>query len=304
MSISSSFLWRFLDDVWDLLPSEDREMFQAYWSAQIQIAGNLEQKTIEAALSTQVADVPVYLTDRWLRYVMNEDTCDLFQQTDSITLSGTTEFALSRKTGFYDTLVVSNSSGQIPHEETMRFFDDAVRNLRYGKIIKGTVSVSLSGFEYVQNRDYAVSLENGTIQALEDGRIPPTELVTVRYQHSKYTRGLDYEIDELRATVRRMAGTAIPDMSTVSVSYTYNGTATLPFVGTKGSASGSTLTDETKDFSTLSPGRTLTVTSGPNAGTYSVNSVLSATQILVDQLFPSAQETDLEYTIDAFPHGV
>jgi len=304
VSVSSSFLWRFLEDVWDLLPTEDRSLFEQYWSAQVQIASSLEQKTIEAALSTQVSSVPVFLTERWLRFVMDEDACDLFTKTDTIAISGLASFALSKETAFYDTLVVSNTSGQIQHSETMRFFDDAVRGLRYGKLITGTVSVTLGGFEYVQNLDYAVNLASGTIQVLDDGRIPPTELVTIRYQHSEYTLGLDYEVVALDATINRTAGSSIPDMSNIAASYTYNGTATLPMAGTAGAVDLATLTDLEQDFSTLIPNRTLTVPSGPNAGTYTINSVLGTNQVLINESFPVVQETGVEYSINAFPHGI
>ena len=73
MSVSAAFLWRFLEDVWDLLPKDDRDLFQSYWSGMLQTAADMEQKTIEAALSTQVATVPVHLTERWNRFALNED---------------------------------------------------------------------------------------------------------------------------------------------------------------------------------------------------------------------------------------
>ena len=190
-----AFLWRFLEDVWDLLPKDDRDLFQSYWSGMLQTAADMEQKTIEAALSTQVATVPVHLTERWNRFALNEDNCDLFEATDELTLNGVLDTVLDRETGLYDTLAVSNSSGQIAHSEHMRFFDDAIRELRYGKIIEGTVSVTLAGFEFTQNRDYAVNRENGKIQELDDGRILTTDLVTVRYQHEEKLRELYYEHD-------------------------------------------------------------------------------------------------------------
>ena len=304
MSISSAFLWRFLEDVWDLLPTEDRQMFQAYWSGLLQTASNLEQKTIEAALSTEVATVPIYLTERWNRYLLNEDNCDLFEGLDSLTLIGYNDTALSRETGLYDTLVVTNPSGQIWHEETMQFFDDSVRELRYGKIINGTIAVVLNGFEFTQNRDYVLNRIDGTIQALDDGRILTTDLVTIRYQHAEYSRGLDYEIDELGASVRRLASSSIVDGDTVVAKYTYNGTATLPMESGSGAVDGPTLIDPTKDFSTLLPGRTLTVTSGLNAGTYTVNTVVSPTEIQITGTFPAIQTSDVVYRINAFPHGI
>jgi hypothetical protein len=304
MSVSSAFLWRFLEDVWDLLPTEDRTLFESYWSAQIQIASDLEHKTLEAALSTQVSAVPVFLTERWNRFLINEDSCDLFTQSDAITLTLFTGSALSRETVLYDTLTLSVASGQIQHEETMTFFDRSVRSLRYGKIIKGAISVTLGGQEFTPGRDYAVNLETGTIQAIDTGRIPIDQSMTIRYQHKEYTRGTDYDIDETATQVFRLAGTTIASGASVVASYTYNGTATNPLDGTAGSVSGSTLTDTSKDFSSVIPGRTMTISGGPNAGSYTVNAVPNPTQIQVVQLFPSVQGSDVVYAINAFPHGI
>ena len=304
MSISSSFLWRFLDDVWDLLPTEDRNLFQAYWKGQLQIGASLEHRVLEISQSTLISQIPVFSTERWNRFLMNEDFCDLFQQTDLLILIMTAATNLSRETAFYETVKVSSASGQIYHEETIRFFDNAVHGLRYGKIINGTISVSLNGFEFAQGRDYVVNLSDGTIQALDEGRISPIEIMTIRYQHSEYTLNLDYTIDAARGTVSRTAASQIPDGGTVSVSYTYNATATIGLEGTSGSVAISTLTDESKDFSSLLPNRTLTISGGPNAGTYNINAVLTPTTIQVAELFPEIQESDVVYSINAFPHGI
>lgn len=304
MSISSSFLWRFLDDVWDLLPTEDRNLFQAYWKGQVQVGAGLEHRVIELSQSTVVSEVPVFSTERWNRFLMNEDFCDLFSQTDSLVLAMTSAVALSRETAFYDTVKVSSPSGQIFHEETIRFFDNAVHSLRYGKIISGAISLTLGSQEYTPGRDYVVNLFDGSIQALDTGRIPPTEILTVRYQHSEYTADLDYVVDSANGTVARTANSTIPDGGTVAVTYTYNGTATIGLVGTKGQVAGSILTDPTKNFSGLLPNRILTITAGPNVGTYTINGILSPTELQVAEQFPQAQATDVGYSINAFPHGI
>ena len=304
MSVSSSFLWRFLDDVWDLLPTEDRKLFEAYWKGQIQIAAGLEHRILELSQSTQMTTVPVFSTERWNRFQMNEDFCDLFDQTDQLTLTMTAPVALSRETAFFDTVKVTSLSGQIYHEETARLFDNAAHGLRYGKIIDGTFSLRLGSLEFAPGRDYVINLVNGTIQALDEGRIPPTEILTVRYSHSEYTPGLDYELDSVRGEIARTASSAIPDGDTVAASYTYNGTVTVQMEGDRGSVAIGTLTDTSKDFSGLLPNRTLTISSGPNAGTYSINAVLSPTELQIAELFPVAQATDVVYSINAFPHGV
>lgn len=304
MTVSAAFLWRFLEDVWDLLPTDDRQMFETYWSAQIQIAANLEQKTIEAGLSTQVSTVPVFLTERWNQFEMNEESCDLFIETDELVLALLAPAFLSKETTFFDTLVVSNASGQIQYQEDVLFYDGSPKSLRYGKIITGTISVVAGELEYTQNRDYALNLEDGTIQALDNGRLPTKTAVTVRYQHSEYGRDLDYVVNEVDGTVTRTASSAIVSGATVAASYTYNATATLPMTGDNGVTLSSTLTDATKDFSAVVPGRTLTILSGPNAGDYTINGVASASSLTVEEQFPADQEGDVAYTINAFPHGV
>lgn len=304
MSASSSFLWRFLDDVWDLLPTEDRGLFESYWRAQVRAAANLQQKAIEASLSQFVSDVPVFLTERWSRFTMDDETCDLFKKTDKITMSGTSAYPLSKETALYETLSLSNSSGQIQYAESVQFFDNKPRRLRYGGIVKGTVAVKIGSFEYTINRDYVVNHETGTIRATEDGRLPVDKLATIEYQHKAYARGIDYEVDEVRGTVARTSESEIPGGFEVHVSYTYNGTATLPLQGTKGAVDGTVLTDEEKDFSALLPGRTVTIDEGENKGTYAVSAVLGAHKIQVSQNFPAKQESNVVYSIDAFPHGV
>lgn len=302
MSISASFLWRFLDDVWDLLPSEDRELFQTYWSGKVQVAANLEQKTLEAALSLEAAEVPVYLTERWNRFVMDDSTCDIFGTTDSLELTGVAPTYLSRDTAFFDTLMVTNSTGQIPASQTMQFFDDSIRELRYQNLVPNTISIKLNTFEFTQGRDYVVNTELGTVQPLPNGRIPYDDVVTITYQHRWYTRDADYTVDEVNNTITRTASSEIVSGQTVSVSYSYNTTTTLPLTGDSGITSYASLTDDTKDFSTLLPNRTLTITDGPNAGTYTVNAIVSPTEIQITESFPTPQ-SEVSYSINAFPHG-
>lgn len=304
MSVSAGFLWRFLEDVWDLLPTEDRKLFETFWSAQVQIASNLEQKVMEAALSTEISKVPVFLSERWNRFVMDDESCDLFPQTDELTLVLLASASVTKETAFFDTLQITSSSGQIFYEETIRFFDTAAHELRYGDIIPGTAAVVLGTQQFTPNRDYAINLTTGVIQALDDGRIPTDETVTIRYQHRYYTRDLDYELDELGGGVSRISGTTIGDGDTVQAMYTYNGTATLPMTGTSGEVSGSTLTDLNANFSAVKTGRTLVITSGLNAGTYTVNDIVSPTALTVAEAFPSVQAGDVPYTLNAFPHGI
>lgn len=304
MSTSAAFLWRFLDDVWDLLPREDRQLFETYWSAQVQLASNLQQKVLEAALSTTVATVPIYLTDRWSRFAMDESTCDLFDETISLVMTGLLPTSLGRETVFFDTVSISNASRQIRHQQSILFYGTDPHTLRYGKIVAGTVSVRSGNIEYTENRDYAVNYVEGTIRALSGTRISTTAAVTVTYDHEEYKRGLDYEISEVNMTVTRLADSQVPDGVEVFASYTYNTTPTLALTGTSAVIDVTTLTDDSKDFSNLLSGRTLTILAGPNAGTYAINVVVSSTQIQIAGTFPTTQAGEVKYSINAFPHAM
>src|SRR5579859_3857616 len=223
MSVSAGFLWRFLDDVWDLLPSPDRELFESYWMGFLQIGGQLQSQVIEASLSPIIETVPVFRQERWGRYTMDESSCDLLQKNETIPLSMTAA-RLGAATALYETLVVAAPGGQIAHAESMEFFDGSVRSLRYGDLVPNTVSVKLGPIEFTPGHDYVVNLVQGTIQALDGGRIPVDQICTVSYAHRSYTRGVDYDVDETRGTIWRLAGGTIVDSAVVAVSYTYNTT--------------------------------------------------------------------------------
>jgi hypothetical protein len=306
MTISASFLWRFLDDVWDLLPTQDRQLFETYWTGFVQIGGQLQTKTIEAALSPIIETVPVFLTERWNRFTMDDTTCDLLQKSETLTLSSAAPAPLSVATAFYETFALSTPLGAIYYSEPIEFFDGSVRNLRYGSIVANTVSVKIGPIEYTPGFDYVVNPQAGTIQALEGGRLPIDQVATVTYAHAGYVRGLDYEIDETRAIVVRLPGSTLPDGGAATASYTYNATPTIPLQSSSGvvPAALTSLVDAQQDFSGLLPGRTITVLAGPNAGRYQVKSIISAIEIAVAPSFVVAQvDGGVSYTINAFPHG-
>lgn len=306
VSVSASFLWRFLDDAWDLLPTDDRQLFESYWRGFLQLGAELESKSIEASLSPIIETVPVFLTERWDRYVMDESSCDYLQKAETLTLSVSAPARLGEETALYDTLVLGAASGQLMHQESMEFFDGSIRQLRYGELVANTVSVRLGSLEFTSGYDYVVNLVDGSVQALDGGRLPVDQVVLVTYAHAAYTRGLDYEIDETRAEVRVLDGSTIADGTRVAATYTYNATATVPLQSASGVIGGelTSLVDVSCDFSALLPERTLTILAGPNQGSYAVVGIVGANELEVSPPFPAAQaDGGVAYSIDAFPHG-
>src|SRR6266508_1611485 len=162
MTISASFLWRFLDDAWDLLPTPDRELFESYWAGFVQLGAELETKVIEAALSPIIETVPLFATERWNRYVMDDTSCDLLQKTETLTLASVAPAKLAEPTALYETLVLGAAAGQLAYEEAIEFFDGTIRKLRYGQLLAKTVSVKIGPIEYTEGHDYVVNLSEGT----------------------------------------------------------------------------------------------------------------------------------------------
>ena len=109
---------------------------------------------------------------------------DIFHlQADALVLALLAAMTLSRETALFDTLKLSTSSGQIFHEETIRFFDRAPRSLRYGDLIAGTVAVSFGTQQRMASIQQAVSflgfnsikslvLTSHVFSSLESSRVP------------------------------------------------------------------------------------------------------------------------------------
>jgi len=307
MSLSASFLYRFIDDVWDLLPTEDRELFETYWRGLVRAGGNLQQKTMEANASLFIEHVPVFLTERWNKYTMDDATADLFVTTEAVVLAGSAETQLQFEAVLFDTLSVSNATRNIPNTESIQFFDNTVRTLRYGKLVPNTISVRNAEIEFTRKRDFTLNETLGEIQRTPNSRIPTDALVSVSYGHEEYTEGLDYVVDEEDVSVARLGvTTAIPSGATVTAGYTYNATSTIPLSSSDGAVlvDLKTFTDTTNTFGGVSPGRILTITSGPNEGTYTVLRVTGMTSLEIVGSFPAVQSGDVVYTIAAFPYAM
>jgi len=73
-SDSASFMFRFLGDVWLLLPLKDRRKLSNFWAAAIKITGDLQNTGFELDLSTAVQDVPVLNNEMWNKFQFNDET--------------------------------------------------------------------------------------------------------------------------------------------------------------------------------------------------------------------------------------
>jgi hypothetical protein len=304
MARDGSFIRQFIADFWDLLPKDDRDVLGAYWHGLTMAVADLYNEAFETALATTIDDVQVFRTERWNRYQLNSDTADIQSQTDALTLTGVATQNLSKDAVLFDSLTVSTSSGQIFFEQTARLVDEVAVSLTYPNLLRESVRVLEGSAIFVEGRDYRLNLISGTLSRIEAAGIPNGTLVTIRYTHSAYAEGVDYVIDEINRTIARTATSNITSGDTVQVVYNHDNTEPDLMGGTAGlNATEQTFTDTSKDFTGVLPGRTITVTSGVNSGTYTVLEIISTIQIKITGSF-TADDAAATYTINAFPYAI
>jgi hypothetical protein len=64
----SPYLYKFLSTFWDKFPKKVRDRNAELWNGYEQVIGDIYQRFMDLDLSTSIANVPVYLTERWNRY--------------------------------------------------------------------------------------------------------------------------------------------------------------------------------------------------------------------------------------------
>jgi hypothetical protein len=70
----SSDLFSFLNDVWELLPDQDKLVFGETWKAWEQCYGNIYTKLFERSFGSYISTVPLYNNTRWLQHEFDSTT--------------------------------------------------------------------------------------------------------------------------------------------------------------------------------------------------------------------------------------
>jgi hypothetical protein len=301
----ASFLFRFLDDLFDAFPQADKDRFAVYWSGLIQVAAGMLQATLETDLGGDAFNIPTFEVERWDQYIVSPDTGLMNVFTETPTLSGLLPYVLANRAVFYNTIDVTNAAGAIKFAEDIAFTGDEEVQLTYPLVIQSTLTVVAGSIAMIEGHDYVVNYELGQVQRTPNTNIPPGQVLNVTYQHATYNLGADYVVDQVNNTVAKVAGSQIPD-GVVTVSYVRDQTSGPPLVGTTGSVPSLTqLQDLNQNFTGLLPARVLTVTSPADvAGSYVVTSVISKNVIAVSPPFPATGDADVQYSVDAYPYGI
>lgn len=305
MARDASFLYQFLHDFWDLLPTEDRELLAAYWHALTMIVADIYQETFEASLAIAVEDVAVFHTQRWNRYQLNSDTCDIQNVVEELILTGTTAEDLANDAILFDSVTVTNANGSIVSQDQITMEDTNIYNLTYDNIQANTLRVLEGSAVFVKDRDYRVNLQEGTISRVEFGGIPSGTLVDIYYTHPYYKEDVDYTIDQTNRQIARVASGSITSGQTVFVGYDYDNTTEVPLSSTTGviDSINNRISDTSVDFTGVQNNRTITILIGANIGTYTVKEVLSTTVLEINETFAS-DEVNVTYSINAFPYAI
>lgn len=111
-----------------------------------------------------------------------------------------------------------------PISEPADFSTSDNLKLDHQELVPDTVVVasdSSLGQIYVENVDYTVDYDGGTISRISSGAIPPASSAVVWYLYFRvYVKDTDYQIDYARGLVKRLASGDIEDGQWVLVDYT------------------------------------------------------------------------------------
>lgn len=295
----ASYLYRFLDDVLDLLPKDDRDLFATLWSGIVQASADILGLALETDLATDSFEMVTFESERWDRYVMDPSTADMNIAEEVVPAAGTTSLAV--RGVFHSTIEVTGSDGN-PRTDTITFGGDETLQLFSGRIVKNTVAVTdvTDTITFHEGFDYAINYRVGTIQRAPNTGIPPGQTLKVRYKREVLKLGVEYTVAPIPNTVTIITGGA-----PFTISYVRDNTPGPLLVGRNAQIllDLQTLQDDTQDFTGLLPGRTLVVLNAPNAGTYTVASVPSSNRVKITGFFP-VSIAGVNYTIDAFPYGM
>ena len=139
-------------------------------------------------------------------------------------LLGETPFQLPHINILLDSERVKGKEQNVPTQENISFSSSDTVFLSHQELIFDTVVVakdSSLGEIYVENIDYSIDYDNGTITRIEDGSIPQGSEAVIWYLWFRiYTKDADYHIDYNKGQITRIVSGVIEDGQWVLVDYT------------------------------------------------------------------------------------
>jgi len=143
---------------------------------------------------------------------------------EAMQLIGTEDARLQRRMILSQSETVKGKELNEPIKESISFSAGDTVSLSHGKLIPESVvtaSDSSLGQIYVENADYHVDYDAGTIRRLASGSIPASSSVVIWYLFFRiYQRGVDYDINYQGGALRRRSSGAIESGQQILVDYT------------------------------------------------------------------------------------
>ncbi len=158
------------------------------------------------------------------RHILEHELGTVSKENVACRLEGETPFQLPHVLLLPGSEKVKAKEQNVPTCETISFASFDTVQLAHQELIFDTVVVandSSLGEIYVENVDYSIDYDSGTITRISTGSIPTASSVVIWYLYFRiYTKDTDYQIDYVKGQIKRLASGDIEDGQWVLVDYT------------------------------------------------------------------------------------
>jgi hypothetical protein len=143
---------------------------------------------------------------------------------EAIQLSASGTYQLEKRVILQGSETVKAREQNSPVQQTLAFSGDESVSFPNSKLVPESVVVagdSSLGHIYIENIDYQVDYDIGSIRRLQSGSIPSDGSIVIWYLYYRiYQKGVDYDFDYQAGNIRRRSSGAIEPGQWVLVDYT------------------------------------------------------------------------------------
>lgn len=158
------------------------------------------------------------------KHVLEHELGTVTKENVTCHLAGETSFQLPHVLLLPGSEKVKAKENATPVSEKVSFASSDSVGLANGELIPDTIVVannSSLGQIYLENVDYAIGYDEGTITRVPDGAIPSGSSVVIWYLHFRiYVKDADYQISYATGQIKRLGSGEIQDGQWVLVDYT------------------------------------------------------------------------------------
>ena len=145
-------------------------------------------------------------------------------ENEPVQLTGNDWIGLQRRMVLKDSERVKGKERLQPTEEAVDFTSSDTFDLSHSELIPDTVVLAADsslGTIYVENVDYSIDYDSGTLSRIDSGSIAQGLSAVIWYLYFRvYQRGVDYDFDYPKGEIRRRSSGAIESGQRVLIDYT------------------------------------------------------------------------------------